>query len=274
MMRNFTRYFLLFYLITASFVSLNAQNVGINSTGASPDGSAMLDVSSTNKGLLIPRVALVNATNPISSPVEGLLVYNNGGSIGPDGFYYFDGTNWTSLASGGSSSGHYVGEVFSGGIVFFVDSTGQHGLMASLDNLNGGNEVEWSNVHADSSGAYSMTNGSANTDSIIDNTTTSAALTCRNHTGGGHNDWYLPSNRELVLLCSQDILIDQVLDNDGNPNTKGFIQETGSPDYANSVYWSSTDDGSTNAWLFNFAQNYLVPDFKSNLARVRAIRAF
>lgn len=274
-MKNFTRYFIILYLITGSFISINAQNVGINSTGTSPDGSAMLDVSSTNKGLLIPRVALVNATNPISSPVEGLLVYNNGGSIGPDGFYYFDGTNWTSLASGGSSSsGHYVGEVFSGGIVFFVDSTGQHGLMASLYNLNGGNEVEWSNLHADSSGAYSMTNGSKNTDSIIDNTTTSAALLCRNHTGGGHNDWYLPSNRELVLLCSQDVLIDQILDNDGNPNTNGFFQETNPLTFANAVYWSSTDDGSTSAWLFNIAQDYSIPNPKQLIARVRAIRAF
>lgn len=272
-MRNRKRYYITIFLIIGIVISLHAQNVGINSTGAAPDGSAMLDVSSTNKGLLIPRVALVNATNPIDTPVEGLLVYNNGGSIGPDGFYYFDGTSWKSLASGGSS-GHYVGEVFDGGIVFFVDSTGQHGLMASLDNLNGGNEVEWSNMHADSSGAYSMTNGSVNTDSIIVNSTTSAAKLCRDYTGGGHSNWYLPSNRELVLLCSQDILIDQILDNDGNPATKGFIQETNQLLFTNAVYWSSTDDGSTNAWLFNIAQDYCIPNPKELVGRVRAIRAF
>jgi hypothetical protein len=258
------------------FISINsyAQGVGINPSGAAPDNSAMLDVSSANKGFLLPRVALVSATDPIASPVEGLLVYNDGGSIGPNGFYYFDGTGWKPLASGSSSNGHYIGEVFGGGIVFFVDSTGQHGLMASLADLDGGSGVEWSNVHADSSGAYSMTDGSANTDSILYNTTTSAALLCRNHNGGGHNDWYLPANRELILLFSNDIIIDHVLDNDGDSNTHGFLQETIGPDYTNSAYWSSTDDGTTDAWAFICPINYSTIFFKANPARVRAIRAF
>jgi hypothetical protein len=272
-MNSFIRLFTSACLVFIAYHDGFTQGVGINASGTPPDGSAMLDVSSANKGLLIPRVALVNATNPISSPLEGLMVYNNGGSIGPDGFYYFDGTNWVSLAAG-SSSNHYVGEVFGGGIVFFVDSTGQHGLMASLLDLDGGSGLEWSNEHADSSGAYSMTDGSANSDSIIYNTTTSAALTCRNHTGGGHSDWYLPSNRELALLCSHDILLDQVLEGDGNPSTHGFIQENTPPGYSNSVYWSSTDDGELQSWGFNFAMDYLDLNFKSNLCRVRAIRAF
>jgi len=251
---------------------IQSQGVGINPSGAAPDGSAMLDVSSSNKGFLLPRVALVNSTNPISSPVEGLMVYNNGGSIGPDGFYYFNGANWISLAAG-SSNNHYVGEVFSGGIVFFVDSTGQHGLMASLDDLDGGSGVEWSNDHVNSTGATSMTDGVSNTDSIILNTTASAALLCSNHNGGGHSDWYLPADRELILLFSLDILIDQVLDNDGNPNTKGLIQEL-DPDLSDTEYWSSTDDGATNAWIFSPATNNASPYPKQLDARVRAIRAF
>ena len=55
-----------------------AQSVGINSNGSTPDPSAMLDVKSTNKGFLPPRIALAGTTDvsTISSPVAGLLVYN------------------------------------------------------------------------------------------------------------------------------------------------------------------------------------------------------
>jgi len=49
---------------------LQAQNIGINATGAAPAASAGLDVNFTNKGLLVPRVALTsaNAAGPIAAP--------------------------------------------------------------------------------------------------------------------------------------------------------------------------------------------------------------
>jgi hypothetical protein len=94
------RIFILLCLSIISFVETQAQSVGINPTGAPPASSAMLDVVATDKGMLIPRVELVNATTPIASPVEGLIVYNEGGSIGANGFYYFDGTNWVKIGSG------------------------------------------------------------------------------------------------------------------------------------------------------------------------------
>ena len=57
-----------------------AQNVGINVTGTIPDNSAMLDISSSSKGLLIPRVSLTSSTDIITipSPAVSLLVYNTG----------------------------------------------------------------------------------------------------------------------------------------------------------------------------------------------------
>lgn len=71
------RYLLSLVLITLT-VELIAQNVAINTTGAAPNASAMLDVESTNRGLLIPRVALTatNAAGPITTPATSLLVYN------------------------------------------------------------------------------------------------------------------------------------------------------------------------------------------------------
>lgn len=83
-----------------------AQSVAINSTGASPNSKSILDLTATDKGLLIPRVVLNTNTDPISGtkPV-GLLVYNNGGSVGDNGFYYWTGGAWTPIASSGLPAG-------------------------------------------------------------------------------------------------------------------------------------------------------------------------
>ena len=81
--------FLLF--ATTSF----AQNMGINTDGSQPDSSAMLDVKSTGKGLLIPRMTSANRLT-ISSPAVGLLVYQTDQTAG---FYYNagPGSNWEYL---------------------------------------------------------------------------------------------------------------------------------------------------------------------------------
>ena len=87
-----------------SFTAINAQNVGINSAGSAPDASAGLDVTFTDKGVLIPRVALTatNAAGPITAPATALLVYNTAtaGTKPRDvypGFYYWDGNGWARL---------------------------------------------------------------------------------------------------------------------------------------------------------------------------------
>jgi len=68
--------------------------VAINTTGNEPDTSAMLDVSSTEKGFLIPRMTEAQRT-AIALPAKGLLVYQNDGT---EGFYYFDGSAWPNLS--------------------------------------------------------------------------------------------------------------------------------------------------------------------------------
>jgi hypothetical protein len=76
---------------------LQAQNVAINTTGAVADPSAMLDVSSTNTGLLVPRLALTatNVAAPVTTPLNSLLVYNTatagaGATAVTPGYYYWD----------------------------------------------------------------------------------------------------------------------------------------------------------------------------------------
>src|SRR5688572_7974866 len=78
--------FLLSTTIISSFIV--AQNVGVNGDGSNPDGSAMLDIKSSNKGLLVPRMTQAQKT-AIASPATGLLVYQ---TDGVPGFYFNTGT--------------------------------------------------------------------------------------------------------------------------------------------------------------------------------------
>ncbi len=81
-------------LITALMILLataaNAQSVGINSDGSAPNSSAMLDVSSTTKGFLTPRLTTAQRT-AISTPATGLTVYQTDGN---KGLYCYDGSVW------------------------------------------------------------------------------------------------------------------------------------------------------------------------------------
>lgn len=109
-MKNLTQKISIVALLLMASVIINAQNVGINGTGAAPDAGAMLDISSTNKGLLVPRVALTaaNVSGPITSPTTSLLVYNTFTSVlstpstyVSPGYYYWTGTRWTRLFTTG-----------------------------------------------------------------------------------------------------------------------------------------------------------------------------
>lgn len=84
-------------------LDVNAQT-GIGTT--TPDASAKLDVSATNKGFLPPRVTLTSGTDvaTIPNPAIGLLVYNNGNNTGlAAGYYYWNGAVWTTIATAGGS---------------------------------------------------------------------------------------------------------------------------------------------------------------------------
>lgn len=87
---------LLYLLIAVSSLSVNAQNVGIGTN--SPDPSAILDLNSTSRGFLAPRMTAAQRTS-IASPVAGLMVYETTSSS----YWIFNGTVWVQLASGGSS---------------------------------------------------------------------------------------------------------------------------------------------------------------------------
>jgi hypothetical protein len=87
------------FCLSFSGTALYAQNVGVNSDSSLPHPSAMLDVKSSNKGFLAPRVSLASITDvaTISAPAAGLLVYNTNASMQDgdgSGYYYYNGSKW------------------------------------------------------------------------------------------------------------------------------------------------------------------------------------
>jgi hypothetical protein len=92
-----TRNFYLFLILMLTSLGSYAQNMGVNATGVPPNANAGLDVDFTDKGILIPRVALTGTANfaPLAAHVAGMIVYNTAtaGDVTP-GFYYNNGTRW------------------------------------------------------------------------------------------------------------------------------------------------------------------------------------
>ena len=70
-----------------------AQSLAINTSGAAADASAMLDISSTTKGLLVPRMTTTER-NTIGSPADGLIIYNTTTSS----LEHYNGSSWVSLS--------------------------------------------------------------------------------------------------------------------------------------------------------------------------------
>lgn len=87
-------------LVTALLLNsiCNAQSIGIGT--ATPNASAQLDVASTTKGLLAPRMTFVQR-NAITTPATGLLIYQTDFTAG---FYYYNGTVWTQLNTGSATN--------------------------------------------------------------------------------------------------------------------------------------------------------------------------
>jgi len=81
-------------LIMMISVTAIGQNMSINMDGAAPDSSAMLDVTSTTKGLLLPRMTQTERI-AITNPATSLMVYQTNST---SGFYFYNGSVWERLA--------------------------------------------------------------------------------------------------------------------------------------------------------------------------------
>ena len=156
-----------------------------------------------------------------------------------------------------------VGQQFGGGIIFYIDATGQHGLIAATQDVGGSGGAKWDyRNNSTFLGATSSTDGSLNTGKIVaalGNTQSYAARLCTTYSGGVFNDWFLPSRSQLDHLYQQRNVVG------------GFNLSSG-------VYWSSTEDDDDKAWTIEFENGSNSgrhkEDNKDDNHLVRPIRAF
>lgn len=260
--------FLAFIAFLFIIQPLNGQVVISDDGGVVADPSSVLDLQSTTKGFLLPQMTEAQR-DAISIPAAGLIIYQTDGT---DGVYQYDGSAWTAI--GGISSGtHYVGEFYGGGIVFWVDETGHHGLVCAKEDQSTG--VRWyagttGYTQAKGDGPFA---GEANTSIIIaaqvaigDDGSTYAARICNELkiTEGGktYGDWYLPSKEELNLMFQNKTTIDATATTNGGSA------------FANAVYWSSTEHSTSSVWVQWFYDGYQYDVSKDGWDRVRTVRAF
>jgi len=254
-----------FYIIALLFIpGLHAfGQVSIAPDSTAPHSSAMLEVKATNKGVLIPRMTQAQR-QAISAPANGLMVFQINGIRG---FYYFIENEWSRI---GVNAGHYVGEHFGGGVVFWVDESGEHGLIVSLVNIS--ISATWSNITNVLIGptAQSTWNGLANSNAIMGQQghTSSAAKLCDDYTNddcgtGIYDDWFLPSMDMLMTMFHSRYILN-----------KNIVIICGGDNIANETYWSSTEASDTSAWgcgVYEASKDALI---KSEPLYVRAVRAF
>jgi hypothetical protein len=197
---------------------------------------------------------------------------------------YWNGTTWVVVAAGaagqeltmnsGATAPEWVtpnstlptlaiGQVYQGGIIFYLDASGKHGLIAAPSDQSTG--IQWYN------GAYTNTTafascvgcGDGNTSRIVYSNGSGSYATklCYDLNSGGNTDWYLPSKYELNLMYQ----------NIGKGNALG-LGNIGN--FANNYYWSSTENDFNGAWNQNFVNGNQDYTNKIYTYNVRALRAF
>ena len=229
-----------------------AQNVGINDDGSSPDSKAMLDVKSSTKGFLPPRMTYSQRV-AIASPVAGLIVWCS--NCGPSGeMQVYNGTTWTNMVGGGASVPFAIGQSYGGGIIFYIDGTGLHGLISATTDQSTG--TLWGCSGTTIGTSTSIGTGQANTTLIVNGCSTAgiAARICDDLELNGYSDWFLPSKDELNQM---------------------YLHKDAIGGFASYSYWSSSQSNAINAWYQSFSSGGSSNDVKLvSTYHVRAVRAF
>lgn len=147
----------------------------------------------------------------------------------------------------------YIGQNYAGGIIFYLDETGEHGLVCAPSDQG---SFTWGCIGTNIPGtSTAFGTGAANTAAIVVNCSQDniAARVCDNLSLNGYSDWYLPSYEELNLIFLN-------------------LYSNGLGGDFNSYYWSSSQSDSNNAYFRRPSEGYGI--YKGYSFRVRAVRAF
>lgn len=263
-------------LAAVLFTATTFAQVGINTE--TPDASAALDITSTTGGLLVPRMTETQR-DAISPAATGLMIYQTDGTAG---FYYYNGNSWEGyysknevdvLIANLQPTTYNIGDIVNGGVVFWLDSTGQHGLVCAFSDV--AISVEWGCYGTDLPNVpivpynggvpvglgAEIGDGFNNTNDILTDCPTAPAALAARSLGA---QWFLPSAKELNQIYINKTTLEGV---------SGFTA------FSN-YYWSSTDyddtsgAASTSAWLQSFSNGVQFVYTKTDLNFVRAVRAF
>ena len=252
-------------------------------TAVSGEATVPFTAPSSNGGSAITSYTATSSpgdfTGTISQSGSGSIIVS-GLTSGTAYTFTVTATNamGTSLASAVSNSvvtpQPQLGDFYGGGVVFKLFHAGQigyvagetHGLIAAVQDQSSG--IQWYNDSYVTTGATetAIGTGSANTDAIIlaqgATETSYAAGLARANTGGGYTDWFLPSKAELNKMWLERETINTTASANGGSN------------FSNNWYWSSTESGSSYAWIHHLSDGGTQVLDKSYSVRVRAVRAF
>jgi|GEM_PF-1874210 len=266
--------------ITCKLIASTGNASSITATSAIASGEANFNcsgtanilrgicISTTQEGLSYydPKVPATNGVGSFTSAISNLnpatVYYYRAYSI------YFYANNVIAEALGDiktfkTGETLTVGDNAYGGIIFYVDASGKHGMVCT--NVDIGN-AQWSIDQNSNMGVYASAigTGQANTNAIIafqGNTGSYAAKICNDLVRNGYSDWYLPSKDEV------DLIIKKVV-NPSNTNPSYHIWSSTESTLADisGVYrlWAWSQSNHTNA----------VPSIKNSYYGIRAVRTF
>jgi hypothetical protein len=214
--------------------------------------------------------SITNEIQTISRTGTTVTLSNGGGTFEDSVGVYTAGTGidvTNNVISTTSPCGLAIGQTYQGGVIFYLDASGCHGLISAPTDHSTG--IQWYNgsytdTYASGSGLF---DGDGNCYRIRrsqgDCVSCNAAELCLDLSLGGYSDWYLPSKYELNLMYR----------NIGQGNALGLGNVGG---FANNYYWSSTEYDLGLAWIqdfFNGVQYNFQKDLNFNVF-VRSVRAF
>lgn len=253
--------------LLTNFPILNQNTTG-NAATVTTNANLTGEVTSTGNATIIANKQTMTATAPVSITGNPTVIASGAVAISiaaatPSTAGSMSATDKTKL-NAIAIPAHTIGESYGGGIIFYLDASGKHGLIAATTDQSTG--IQWYNGSYTNTTAFasSVGAGDGNTSMIVFNQGAGAyaAKLCYDLNTGGFTDWYLPSKYELNLMYQ----------NIGQGNLLGLGNVGG---FAYNYYWSSTENYTNLAWFQCFfcsgSQNY---GYKNLTNYVRAVRAF